>query len=82
MRPLIRRVVLVGVPPTTEGERLRQIGQPVLILRPRDDLWDSTPRAREFLPRARALDLPQMGANLFETAAEQAVGPIKEFLSG
>jgi pimeloyl-ACP methyl ester carboxylesterase len=77
----IRRVVLVGVPPTTEGERLRQIGQPVFIIRPRDDLWDSTPRAREFLPRARALDLPQMGANLFETTAEQAVGPIKEFLA-
>ena len=77
----IRRVVLVGVPPTTEGERLRQIGQPVFVIRPKDDLWDSTPRAREFLPRARALDLPQIGANLFETASEQIVGPIKEFLS-
>src|SRR5262249_20263811 len=78
----VRRIVLVGVPPTTEGDRLRQIGQPVFILRPRDDLWDSTPRAREFLPRARALDLPQIGANLFEGAAEPAVGPIREFLSG
>jgi pimeloyl-ACP methyl ester carboxylesterase len=78
----VRRLVLVGVPPTTEGERLRQIGQPVFILRPRDELWDATPRAREFLPRARALDLPQNGANLFEGSAEQAVGPIKEFLSG
>jgi pimeloyl-ACP methyl ester carboxylesterase len=78
----VRRVVLVGVPPTTEGERLRQIGQPVFILRPRDDLWDSTPRAREFLPRARALDLPQVGANLFETSADSAVGPIREFLAG
>jgi pimeloyl-ACP methyl ester carboxylesterase len=78
----VRRVVLVGVPPTTEGERLRQIGQPVFILRPKDDLWDSTPRAREFLPRARALDLPQNGANLFETSAEAAVGPIREFLAG
>ncbi len=78
----VRRLILVGVPPTTEGERLRQIGQPVLILRPRDDLWDSTPRAREFLPRARTLDLPQSGANLFETSADQAVGAIREFLAG
>ena len=77
----IRRVVLVGVPPTTEGERLRQIGQPVFIIRPKDELWDSTPRAREFLPRARSLDLPQNGGNLFEQVSEQAVGPIKEFLA-
>jgi pimeloyl-ACP methyl ester carboxylesterase len=78
----VRRVVLVGVPPTTEGERLRQIGHPVFIIRPRDDLWDSTPRAREFLPRARPLDLPQAGANLFEAGAEAAVGAIREFLAG
>jgi pimeloyl-ACP methyl ester carboxylesterase len=78
----VRRVVLVGVPPTTEGERLRQIGQPVLIVRPKDDLWDSTPRAREFLPRARTLDLPQAGANLFEANADAAIGPIREFLAG
>jgi pimeloyl-ACP methyl ester carboxylesterase len=77
----IRRVVLVGVPANMEGERLRQIGQPVFIIRPKDDLWDATPRAREFLPRARALDLPQIGANMFETTAEQAVGPIREFLA-
>jgi pimeloyl-ACP methyl ester carboxylesterase len=76
----VRRVVLVGVPPTTEGERLRQIGQPVFVLRVKDDLWDSTPRAREFLPRARSLDLPQFGASLFETPADAAVGPIREFL--
>ena len=77
----VRRVVLVGVPPTTEGERLRQIGQPVFVIRAKDDMWDSTPRAREFLPRARALDLPQMGANLFETTSDLAVGPIREFLA-
>jgi pimeloyl-ACP methyl ester carboxylesterase len=76
----VRRVVLVGVPATTEGERLRQIGQPVLIIRPKDELWDSTPRAREFLPRARSLDLPQIGANLFETTQDAAVTPIREFL--
>jgi pimeloyl-ACP methyl ester carboxylesterase len=78
----VRRLVLVGVPPTTEGERLRQIGQPVFIIRPKDDLWDSTPRAREFLPRARTLDLPQFGAGLFESTGDQAVGPIREFLAG
>ena len=46
------------------------------------ELWDSTPRAREFLPRARTLDLPQIGAGLFESTTDVAVGPIREFLAG
>ena len=57
-------MVLIGVPSMTEGERLRQIGQPVLVARAKDECWDSTGRAREFLPRARALDLPQFGATV------------------
>jgi len=78
----VRRVVLAGVPAATELDRLRQIGQPVLVVRPKDDLWDATQRAREYLPRARALDLPQFGAGLFEAAPEAAVASIREFLSG
>ncbi len=38
------------------------------------------PRAREYLPRARSLDLPQIGPSMFETPAEAAVGLIREFL--
>jgi pimeloyl-ACP methyl ester carboxylesterase len=76
----VRRVVLVGVPATPEGERLRQIGQPVLVVRAKDDLWDTTLRAREFLPRARALDLPQFGAGLFEAAPDAVATALKEFL--
>lgn len=76
----VRRVVLVGVPALPEGERLRQIGQPVLVARAKDELWDTTQRAREFLPRARALDLPQLGAGLFEAAPDAMATPLKEFL--
>jgi pimeloyl-ACP methyl ester carboxylesterase len=76
----VRRVVLVGVPPMTEGERLRQIGQPVLVARTKDDYWDSTARAREFLPRARSLDLPQFGAGLFDSAPDALAVPLREFL--
>jgi pimeloyl-ACP methyl ester carboxylesterase len=79
---LVRRVVMASVPANMEGERLRQIGQPVLIIRPKDELWDFTPRAREFLPRARSLDLPQIGANLFEAPGETVLGPLREFLVG
>ena len=76
----VRRLVLVGVPATQEGERLRQIGQPVLVARARDDLWETTQRAREFLPRARALDLPQFEAGVFESGADALGAPLKEFL--
>lgn len=76
----VRRLVLVGVPAVPEGERLRQIGQPVLVARVKDDLWDTTGRAREFLPRARALDLPQFGATLFEAAPDAVAEPLREFL--
>ena len=64
-----------------EAERLRQIGQPVLLARTKDELWDSTQRARDFLPRARALELPQFGAGVFDTGAEAIATPLKEFLS-
>jgi pimeloyl-ACP methyl ester carboxylesterase len=76
----VRRVVLVGVPPSPEADRLRQIGQPVLVARTKDELWDSTQRARDFLPRARALELPQFGAGLFDSGAEAIAAPLKEFL--
>ncbi len=76
----VRRVVLVGIPATPEAERLRQIGQPVLVVRAKDELWDTTARAREYLPRARSLELPQVGAGLFDTAADAVAAPLKDFL--
>ena len=76
----VRRVALVGVPATSDGERLRQIGQPVLVARTKDELWDTTQRAREYLPRARALDLPQFGAGVLDAAPEALAAPLKEFL--
>lgn len=76
----VRRVVLVGVPAAPEAERLRQIGQPVLVARTKDELWDSTQRARDFLPRARSLELPQFGAGVFDQGADAIAAPLKEFL--
>jgi pimeloyl-ACP methyl ester carboxylesterase len=63
-------------------ERLSLITQPVLVLRPRDDLWDATPRLRDLLPRARCIDLPEQGPALFETAPEQVVDAARDFLRG
>ena len=61
-------------------ERLPHITQPVLVLRPHDDLWDVTPRARELLPEAKWVDLPEQGFGLFEVAPELVAGHVRAFL--
>jgi pimeloyl-ACP methyl ester carboxylesterase len=63
-------------------ERLSLLTQQVLLLRPRDELWDATVRAREALPKARCVDLGDQGPGLFETAPERVADGIREFLRG
>ena len=63
-------------------ERLSLISQQVLLLRPRDELWDATLRAREVLPKARCVDLSDQGPALFEIAPELVADGIREFLRG
>jgi pimeloyl-ACP methyl ester carboxylesterase len=62
-------------------ERLALVTQSVLVLRAKDDFWEATGRAREVLPKARFLELPQ-GQGLFETAAAAVVESTKDFLRG
>ena len=53
----VRRLVLMGIPASDAGfqagERLPLVRQPALVLRPRDEHWDSTGRT-EGLPARRA----------------------------
>jgi pimeloyl-ACP methyl ester carboxylesterase len=63
-------------------ERLSLITQQILLMRPRDDLWDATLRARELLPKARCIDLQEQGQGLFEAAPELVADGIREFLRG
>jgi pimeloyl-ACP methyl ester carboxylesterase len=63
-------------------ERLSLIPQQVLVLRPRDELWDSTLRVRELLPRARFMDLPEQGAGVFEVAPGLVSDALRDFLRG
>jgi pimeloyl-ACP methyl ester carboxylesterase len=63
-------------------ERLSLITQQVLLMRPRDDLWEATQRARELLPKARCIDLQEQGEGLFEAAPELVADGIREFLRG
>lgn len=63
-------------------ERLSLITQQVLLIRPRDELWDATLRAREVLSKARCIDVPEQGAALFEAAPELAADGVRDFLRG
>lgn len=61
-------------------ERLSLVTQQVLLVRPRDELWEGTLRAREALPKARCIDMADQGPAVFETAAELVADGVREFL--
>ncbi|HEY0766449.1 MAG TPA: alpha/beta fold hydrolase [Steroidobacteraceae bacterium] len=63
-------------------ERLRGLTQRLLVLRPRDDLWEATGRVREALPRARLLELESPGGELFASGAARVADAVREFLRG
>lgn len=60
--------------------RLPLMAQPVLVLRPRDDLWDITPRADALLRDGQRIDLPEYGFGLFDVAADVVARHAREFL--
>ena len=63
-------------------ERLALVTQSALVLRPKDDFWEATLRARELLPKARFIDLADQGNALFESTPEVVVEVTREFLRG
>ena len=71
----VRRVVLLGVPASETGfqagERLPLLRQPVLVLRPRDESWDSTGRTEGLLREARRIEVEQL-LTLAAPARDQA----------
>lgn len=62
------------------AERLPQVSQPVLVLRPRDDLWEATARARDLLPQAQFRDLEEYGFGVFDVAPQVIVRETRAFL--
>ena len=63
-------------------ERLTRLTQRVLVLRPRDDLWEATARVRDVLPGARLLDVEPSAEELFGPAAARTADAVREFLQG
>jgi len=63
-------------------ERLGRVTQRLLVLRPRDDLWEATGRVREVLPAARPIELEAPGLELLAHAPQQLAATVREFLRG
>jgi pimeloyl-ACP methyl ester carboxylesterase len=61
-------------------QRLGLVTQPVLMLRPADEYWEATLRARELLPKSRLVDFAGHGAALCETAPEAVADAVASFL--
>jgi pimeloyl-ACP methyl ester carboxylesterase len=61
-------------------ERLGRLGQPLLVLRPKDEWWDAAAGVRSALPAARILDLPEQGADLFHSAPARVAEAVRGFL--
>jgi len=61
-------------------ERLAGITQRVLVLRPRDDLWEATARVREVLVGVRLTELEQPGVELLCSAPQRIAEAVREFL--
>lgn len=78
----IRRVALVGVPDSARERISLMSTQSVMVLRPRDDLWESTQRMRDRLPRARFVDLPDHGPTLFDVGSEAVANALRPFIQG
>ncbi len=63
-------------------ERLAELKPTVLVLRPKDDLYEATLRVKGVLRDARLVDLPQYGHGLFDVAPQLVVDTIADFVRG
>ena len=75
---LVRRLVLVGVPPI---DRLPLIPQQTLVLRVKLGIADDSQWSKGILARAKFVDLGEYGADLFEAAPKALARQIAGFLA-
>jgi pimeloyl-ACP methyl ester carboxylesterase len=80
----VRRLILIGVPSSDGsyqvGERLPLLKLPVMILRARDEFWESTGRTESLLRDARRVDLSHPKGNVLDADAEEIVRYARDFL--
>lgn len=79
----VRRLILIGIPGSDSnfqvGERLPLLKLPVMILRARDELWESTSRTEPLLREARRVELAAPTGNVLEGEAEEVVRLARDF---
>ena len=80
MRPSARQQGARAIVTFEMAEALRVLRQPLLIVRPKDDLWEATARAIALRPDAMCVTLPDFGLGLWSAAAERMVKILREFL--
>jgi pimeloyl-ACP methyl ester carboxylesterase len=80
----VRRLILIGVPSSDGsyqvGERLPLLKLPVMILRARDEFWESTGRTESLLRDARRAELSQPTGNVFDADPDEIVRLARDFL--
>ncbi len=79
----VRRLILIGVPGSDSnfqvGERLPLLKLPVMILRARDELWESTGRTEPLLREARRVELASPTGNVLDGDADEVVRLARDF---
>ena len=80
----VRRLILIGIPGSDSnfqvGERLPLLKLPVMILRARDELWESTGRTEPLLRDARRVELASSTGSVLEGEADEVVRLARDFL--
>lgn len=59
---------------------LPRLEQPILAVRPKDDLWDSMPRAKDLIAPVEWIDLPDHGHGMFDVIPEKLAVMCRAFL--
>jgi len=80
MRPGARERGATAIMSYDLSTALAQVRQPLLIMRPQDDLWEVTLRAAALCPRARWVDLPDLGHGMWDVAPSRLAALLKDFL--
>lgn len=82
---IVRRVVMVSTPAGVDrklADRFRLVAQPTLVLRPRDQYWEGGQRLREWMPKARVVDLPGEPVAIGAAVPVSVSDALKTFLRG
>ena len=62
------------------AENLPKVTQPVLVLCPKDDLWEPTLRARDVIRNGRLLELPDFGHGMLDAHTKEVSAILRDFL--